>query len=86
MWDKIKKLMQKSGSKFIIVENDQPAYVVLPIAEYENLLEGSQIEKANQEIIELRAAENQETKTEESLDEQTTDKDEDKIKVEDLPF
>lgn len=86
MWDKIKKLMQKSGGKFIIVENDQPAYVVLPIAEYENLLEGSQIEKANQEIIELRAAENQETKTEESLDEQTTDKDEDKIKVEDLPF
>ena len=81
MWDKIKKLMQKSNSKLIIVENDQPSYVVLSIDEYESLLEGSQIEKANQEIIELRAAESQETKIEEPID-----KEEGEVKVEDLPF
>jgi len=81
MWQKIKKLIDKAGGKFIIVENEKPAYVVLPIEEYENLLDSSQIAKANQEISQLKASQPEQTEIESA-----ETKDEDEVKVEDLPF
>ena len=81
MWETIKRILQKGGGKCIIVENDKPSYVVLPMEEYENLLEQSQIEEANQEITELKSQE----ETEPAI-EDVADKKEDEVKVEDLPF
>jgi len=84
MWEKIKNLMQKSGGKFIIIEDNKPAYVILPIEEYEELLDSSQIEKANRELIELKSTEAVEPIMEES--ETRPAPRENEIKVEDLPF
>lgn len=81
MWEQIKRLMQKGGGKFIIIEENRPSYVILPIEEYENLLEQGQIEKANQDISEWK-----ETNSQQPVIEETANKEKDEIKVEDLPF
>lgn len=81
MWEQIKRLMQKGGGKFIIIEENRPSYVILPIEEYENLLEQGQIEKANQDISEWK-----ETNSQQPVIEEMVNKEKDEIKIEDLPF
>ena len=39
MLDAIKKIIKKTKGVLILVEDNEPAYVVLPFAEYEKLLE-----------------------------------------------
>ena len=81
MWTQIKKLLQKGGGRFIIVEDEKPSYVILPIEDYENLLETGQIEKANADISEWKSAASQQQDVVEPIE-----KKEEEIKVEDLPF
>ena len=81
MWEKIKKILQKEGGKCIIVEKDQPTYMVMKIDDYEETSKNnisSEIEKVNQDIDELNSKEKEEIQVDE-LDDQ-------EVKVEDLPF
>ncbi len=73
MWEKIKKILQKEGGKCIIVENNQPTYLVMKIEDYEKT---SEIEKVNRDIDEWKAQEKEETEETEEAE----------VKVEDLPF
>ena len=83
MWERIKNLLQKGGGKCIIVEEDQPTYIVMKVEDYEKLLEGSpetareKIEEVNRDIAEWQAKEKEETEIADNSQE---------VKVEDLPF
>ncbi len=75
LWKTIKKILQKQGGKCIILEEDQPAYLVMKIDDYEKGLEKDQapeIDKVNKDINEWKENENQE--------------DSQAVKIEDLPF
>jgi hypothetical protein len=81
MWERIKKILQKEGGKCIIVEENQPTYVVMRMEDYERAgssQSSSEIEKANQDIDEWKAKEKEET--------EVVEPDNQEIKVEDLPF
>ncbi len=87
MWDKIKKILQKEGGKCIIIEENQPAYVVLTFDEYEKKINDSgsvdnQFEKVNRDIAEWKATET-ESFPEPSITEEQKEED---VKIEDLPF
>jgi len=74
MWEKIKKILQKEGGKCIIVEDNQPTYLVMRLEDYEKAsakASSSEMEEVNQDIDEWRAEEKEETE---------------EVKVEDLPF
>ena len=82
MWEKIKKILQKEGGKCIIVEKDQPTYVVMKIDDYESGPKNnisSEIEKVNRDIDELSFKEKEENEAIEPNDSE-------EVKVEDLPF
>ena len=82
MWEKIKKILQKEGGKCIIVEKDQPTYVVMKIDDCESGPKNnisSEIEKVNRDIDELSFKEKEETEAIEPNDSE-------EVKVEDLPF
>ena len=57
LWEKIKKILQKEGGKCIIIENNQPTYLVMKIEDYEK---ASEIEEVNQSLDELKAREGKE--------------------------
>ena len=80
MWEKIKKILQKEGGNCIIVEDNQPAYLVMKLEDYEKLIEANdEIEKANRDIDQWQA--------EEKGKEIETDKSNHKeVSIEDLPF
>lgn len=71
LWEKIKKILQKEGGKCIIIEEGQPAYLVMKLGDYE------EIEEVNRDINEWKAEE------EES---EAVETDNQEVKVEDLPF
>ena len=91
MWEIIKKLLQKTGGKYIIVEGNKPKYVIMGIEEYENLLgisneknpkdgkDLSEIERVNKEIEKVRLEEKRESDVEEMVNNQ-------EMKAEELPF
>jgi hypothetical protein len=90
MWETIKNLLQKGSGKCIIVEDEKPAYVVMKIEDYENLLEGepsetkdTEMEKVNRDIAAWKASE-KEAHLEEVVPEKEAKAEE--VKVEDLPF
>ena len=58
MWKKIKKILQKEGGKCIIIEDNQPTYLVMKIEDYEKI---SKIEEVNRDIDEWKAQEGEET-------------------------
>lgn len=72
MWERIKKILQKEGGKCIIISENEPAYLVMKLEDYENT------EKINRDIAGWKAEEMQKDEVE--------DTDEDELKVEDLPF
>jgi len=81
MWKRIKKILQKEGGKCIIVEENQPTYLVMRLKDYEKAGSGqssSEIEKVNQDIDEWKAEEKEET--------EVVEPDNQEVKVEDLPF
>lgn len=86
MWNKIKKILSKQGDKCIIVEENQPTYVVMKLEDYEKLSDNSQVsevEKANRDVAEWKAEE----KTEEQVSEPAhQEESKEEVKVEDLPF
>ncbi|MDX1535194.1 MAG: hypothetical protein R3346_00285 [Candidatus Spechtbacterales bacterium] len=45
MWDKLKKILEYSNGRGIIIEDGEPRYVILSIDEYISLKEGSGSEK-----------------------------------------
>ena len=85
MWEKIKKILSKENGKCIIIENNQPTYLVMKLDDYEKEKTGEgdkkdEVEDINRDIIRWKSQE--ETPSEIGQD---TEKSED-IKVEDLPF
>jgi len=81
MWEKIKKILQKEDGKCIIIEENQPTYLVMRLEDYENEGSGklsSEIDKVNRDINEWKAEEKEET--------ELIEPDNQKVKVEDLPF
>jgi hypothetical protein len=84
MWEKIKKILQKEGGKCIIVEDNQPTYIVMELKDYDKMKDNESLEmgEVNRNIDEWRARE--ETKNEAEIN-QTAGKIEE-VKVEDLPF
>ena len=74
MWKKIKNILSKEGGKCIIVEDNQPSYIVMKLEDYD-------INEVNRNVDYLKAgeAEKAEEKTEEKVDGED-------VKVEDLPF
>ena len=84
MWERIKKILQKQGGKCIIVEENEPTYLVMKLEDFESSSDSdnnpSETEEVNRGIAEWKA--NQEKKAESKKAE--TDSQE--LKVEDLPF
>jgi hypothetical protein len=81
MWEKIKKILQKEGGKCIIIEDNQPTYLVMKMEDYEKMPEkgsSSEIEEANRDIDEWKANEKEKT--------EAVEPDNQEVKVEDLPF
>ena len=85
MWERIKKILQKEGGKCIIVEENQPTYVVTRLEDYEKTDsdqsskdKGTEIEEVNQSLDEWKAEEKEET--------EVVEPDNQEVKVEDLPF
>ena len=58
MWEKIKKILQKEGGKCIIIEDNQPTYLVMKIEDYGKT---SKMEEVNRDIDEWKAQEKEET-------------------------
>jgi len=85
MWERIKKILQKEGGKCIIVEENQPTYVVMRMEDYERAgsdqsseKKGTEMEEVNQSLDEWKAEEKEET--------EVVEPDNQEVKVEDLPF
>jgi hypothetical protein len=58
MFDQIKKWLDSTGGKYIIVEQGKPRYVIMKVKDFECLIgESPKIEKINQEIIALKEKE-----------------------------
>jgi len=82
MWNKIKKILSKEGGKCIIVEENQPSYVVMKLDEYEKMSDNNsalKTEEVNRDIDSLKAEETKETEI-------TGPENQAEVKVEDLPF
>ncbi len=82
MWERIKKILQKQGGKCIIIEDNEPAYLVMKLEDFEGSADNnaSETEEANRDIAEWKA--NQEKKAESKKSEAESQE----LKVEDLPF
>jgi len=70
MWKKIKSILSKEGGKCIVVEDNQPSYIVMKLEDYD-------IDEVNRNVDYLKAGEAE--KAEEKVDGED-------VKVEDLPF
>ncbi len=82
MWEKIKKILQKEGGKCIIIENNQPTYLVMKLENYQDKdLSAEETAKANQDIDQWRAEEKKE-----EAEAVESDSEKEEVKVEDLPF
>ncbi len=90
MWERIKKILQKEGGKCIIIENDQPAYIVMSFDEYEKKKfvsdpvqkeTESEFDKVNKDIAEWKAAEAE--KNSDLVEPEESHQD---VEIEDLPF
>ena len=81
MWTRIKKILQQQGGKCIIIEDNEPAYLVMKLKD-DGKTAGSDknpdTERVNRDIAELKAEETQEHEAE--------DTDVEEVKIEDLPF
>jgi len=83
MWEKIKKILSREGGKCIIVEDNQPTYVVMKLEDYEKMSQGdsSKVAEVNRDVDQWKAEQSDKDEPEVS----EADK-EDEVKVEDLPF
>lgn len=50
MWEQIKKWLQIGRGRYIIVEDNQPKFVIMDIAEYERLLGANPDAEINKEL------------------------------------
>ena len=46
MWEKIKNILSREGGKCIIVEDNQPTYIVMKLEDYEKISQGDSSEIA----------------------------------------
>lgn len=72
LWKTIKKILQKQGGKCIIIEENEPTYLVMKIDD--------EVEEINKDINEWREKEDKQVEVPE------TEADNQAVKVEDLPF
>lgn len=90
MWEKIKKILQKEGGKCIVIEDNEPSYLVQKLDDDGGVLASrpiAEIEKVNRDIDEWKAQE-EVTKSEvepaeEKEEEESASRE---LKIEDLPF
>ncbi|MBU1292003.1 hypothetical protein KKH07_00735 [Patescibacteria group bacterium] len=74
MWEKIKNILLREGGKCIIVEDNQPTYIVMKLEDYD-------IDEVNRNIDHWKQEENTQNEPEIKEDEKKED-----VKIEDLPF
>ncbi|NQV00540.1 MAG: hypothetical protein HQ537_00205 [Parcubacteria group bacterium] len=72
LWKTIKKILQKQGGKCIIIEENEPTYLVMKIDD--------EVEEVNKDINEWKEKEDKQIEVPE------TETDNQAVKVEDLPF
>ena len=87
MLETIKKTI-KPGERYIIVEEDQPKYIIMAFEDYEKILASKaesetkeEIIQANQDIDEWRSQKAEEPEIEEIINQPA-----DELKIEDMPF
>lgn len=79
MWEKIKKILSKEGGKCIIIEDNQPSYLVMRLDDYEKqTADSSSIEKINRDLTEWSVRQQEEEKEKETENPE--------VEVENLPF
>jgi len=78
MWEKIKRILSKEGGKIVIIEDNQPAYI---ITKWEDL----ETEQVNRSIDHWKAEENLDKEPEVNEVNQEIEAKEE-VKIEDLPF
>lgn len=95
MWEKIKRILQKEKGRCIIMEEGEPVYIVSRLNDNEDLSESKpqETEKVNQNIAEWQnkeTADQNEISPEEELSgdsgEEKNKKNDQEVKIEDLPF
>jgi pimeloyl-CoA synthetase len=82
MWERIKKILQEQGGKCIILEEGEPAFIVVKLDEKDEAKE-EEINKVNRNIDSLKA---EEKKQEEPVVLENQEEVREEVKVEDLPF
>lgn len=61
MFKQIKKWLEATGGKYIVVENNKPKYVIMKVEDFETLLHSCSDSDAeiNKKILAIQAEENQ---------------------------
>lgn len=59
MFKQIKKWLETTGGKYIIVENNKPKYVIMKVEDFETLLGSCSDRAVNNEILALKEREPQ---------------------------
>jgi len=59
MFKQIKKWLETTGGKYIIVENNKPKYVIMKVEDFETLLGSCSDRAVNNEILALKETEPQ---------------------------
>jgi len=84
MWEKIKKILSKGDGKCILVEDNQPTYVIIKWEDYENMIDNYSVktEEVNRNIDNWKAENDAKDKSEDKI----AREDKAEVKIEDLPF
>ncbi|MFH1392475.1 MAG: hypothetical protein ABIG90_02215 [bacterium] len=59
MFKQIKKWLETTGGKYIIVENSKPKYIIMKVEDFEALLNSCPDAEINKEILAIKEEENQ---------------------------
>jgi len=57
MFKQIKKWLETTGGKYIVVENNKPKYVIMKVEDFESLLNYCSDRAVNNEILALKETE-----------------------------
>jgi len=58
MFKHLKKWLENTGGKYVIVEKGKPKYIVMKIEDFEAIINNNPDEEINKEIIAITEAEN----------------------------
>jgi len=84
MWEKIKKILSKGDGKCIIVEDNQPTYVIIKWEDYEDMIDNrsTKAQEVNRDIDHWKA----ENDAKDKIEDKDIKEENAEVKIEDLPF